>query len=130
MLNYSKAYGAFSVNDIDKAETFYRDTLGLNVEVIKTEYYKILNIHLSDNNKVQVYPKPNHEPATFTILYFLVDNVEKTVDELNALGITFEQYNMQGIQTNEKGISSEFGTPPKAWFKDPAGNVLSVIEKR
>jgi catechol 2,3-dioxygenase-like lactoylglutathione lyase family enzyme len=130
MLKYSKAYSAFSVDDIDKAEAFYKNILGLKVEVIEREFYKMLDIYISGDNKVQVYAKPNHEPATFTILYFLVEDAEKAVDELVALGITFEQYKMEGLNTNEKGISSDYGTPPKAWFKDPAGNILSIIENK
>ena len=129
MLKNSNAFSAFSVDNLEKALAFYKDKLGLEVEEIKAEYYSMLTIHISSDYKIQIYPKPNHEPATYTMLYFQVENTEKAVDDLIASGITFEHYEAEGIKTDAKGIDSGYGTPPKAWFKDPAGNILCVIEK-
>ena len=124
MFKNTKAVSSFSVNDLQKAKKFYSETLGLDV----TEgSMGILNINLAGGGKIFVYPKPNHTPATFTVLNFPVADVEKTVDELTALGITFEHYDGQ-IKTDEKGIVRG-GGPVIAWFKDPAGNVLSVLEE-
>jgi len=124
MFKDTKAVSSFSVNDLQKAKKFYGETLGLDV----TEgSMGILNITLAGGGKIFVYPKPNHTPATFTVLNFPVADVEKTVDELTALGITFEHYDGQ-IKTDEKGIVRG-GGPVIAWFKDPAGNVLSVLEE-
>jgi len=125
MFKDTKAVSSFSVNDLQKAKKFYSETLGLDV----TEgSMGILNINLAGGGKIFVYPKPNHTPATFTVLNFPVADVEKTVDELTALGITFEHYDGQ-IKTDEKGIVRG-GGPVIAWFKDPAGNILSVLEER
>jgi len=124
MFKNTKAVSSFSVDDLQKAKKFYSETLGLDV----TEgSMGILNINLAGGGKIFVYPKPNHTPATFTVLNFPVADVEKTVDELTALGITFEHYDGQ-IKTDEKGIVRG-GGPVIAWFKDPAGNVLSVLEE-
>lgn len=123
MLKDSKAFSGFSVNDIDKAKQFYSEILGLEVT---EEMQGLLNLHLSGGSKVLIYPKSNHIPATFTILNFPVKNIEQTVDELNKLGVQFEKYNEPYLKTDEKGICR--GEPLVAWFKDPAGNILSVIE--
>ena len=124
MFKNTKAVSSFSVDDLQKAKRFYSDTLGLDV----TEgSMGILNINLAGGGKIFVYPKPNHMPATFTVLNFPVVDVEKTVDELTALGISFEHYDGQ-IKTDEKGIARG-GGPVIAWFKDPAGNILSVLEE-
>ena len=125
MLTKSKAFSSFSVNDLQKAKAFYQEILGLNVT---DNPMGLIELHISGNN-IMVYPKPNHEPATFTILNFPVDDVEKTVDELTAKGIVFEQYGGE-IKTNEKGISISPAGPKIAWFKDPSGNILSVLEKK
>ena len=123
MFKNTKAVSSFSVDDLQKAKQFYSETLGLDV----TEgSMGILNINLAGGGKIFVYPKPNHTPATFTVLNFPVPDVEKTVDELTAIGITFEQYDGQ-IKTDKKGIVRG-GGPTIAWFKDPAGNILSVLE--
>ena len=125
MFKDTKAVSSFSVDDLQKAKQFYSETLGLDV----TEgSMGILNINLTGGGKIFVYPKPNHTSATFTVLNFPVADVEKTVDELTALGITFEHYDGQ-IKTDEKGIVRG-GGPTIAWFKDPAGNILSVLEDR
>jgi len=122
MLGESHAFSGFSVDDIQKAKEFYTRTLGLEV----SESNGLLELHLAGGATVLIYPKPNHAPATFTILNFPVDNIEEAVDRLTKSGIRFERY--QGdIQTDEKGIFRG-GGPLIAWFKDPAGNILSVLE--
>jgi catechol 2,3-dioxygenase-like lactoylglutathione lyase family enzyme len=121
MLNASKALSSFSVNDIQKAKDFYGKTLGLEVSS-GPEGTLVLR-----EAKTLIYPKPNHQPATFTVLNFPVDSVEKTVDELNKRGVRFEVYNEPDLKTDARGISRGNG-PTIAWFKDPAGNVLSVLE--
>ena len=128
MLKNRKSFSSFSVNDTQKAKTFYSETLGLEVSEI-TDMRGLLNIRLNSDNDVMIYTKPNHVPATFTILNFYVDDVEKAVDELSAKGVRFEIYNDPDIKTNEKGIAGGGNGPKIAWFKDPAGNILSVIEE-
>jgi predicted enzyme related to lactoylglutathione lyase len=124
MFKHTKAFSGFSVNDIQKAKEFYGDKLGIEVT---EEMMGILVLHIGGDNKIIIYPKPNHQPATFTILNFPVDDVEKTVDELTAKGIVFEQYDFDQIKTDSKGIMRGMG-PTIAWFKDPAGNILSVLD--
>lgn len=124
MFKNTKAFSSFSVNDLEKAKQFYGETLGIEVATLSMG---ILQLNIS-GTKIMIYPKPNHEPATYTILNFEVDDVEKAVDDLIKLGITFEQYNSEHIKTNEKGIVTGGGGPKIAWFKDPAGNILSVLE--
>ncbi len=124
MLSISKAFSGFSVNDTQKAKQFYGQTLGLEV----SESNGLLTLHLAGDNKVLIYPKPNHAPATFTILNFPVDNVDQAVDELTQRGVRFEIYNQPDIKTDEKGIMRGKG-PTIAWFKDPAGNILSVLDR-
>ena len=125
MLGNSKASGSFSVNDLEKAKQFYQDTLGLMV----TEDHGMMHLNINGGNPVTIYPKQDHEPASFTVLNFPVSNVEKTVDDLSSRGVKFEQYPSLG--TNEKGIVDNPKMGPKiAWFKDPAGNILSVLEER
>lgn len=125
MLKKSKAFCGFSVDDITKAMSFYKNELGLDVE--ETEM-GILALHLTGGGEVIIYPKPNHAPATFTVLNFPVDDIDETVDELIAKGIAFEQYSGQ-IKTDQKGIWRAEGGPHIAWFKDPAGNILSVLQE-
>jgi predicted enzyme related to lactoylglutathione lyase len=124
MFKDTKAFSGFSVDDIPKAKAFYGDTLGLNV----SESNGILHLHMTGGAEVIIYPKPNHTPATFTILNFPVDDVEATVDELTRRGVTFEHYDGD-IKTDEKGIMRGNGGPNIAWFTDPAGNILSVLEE-
>src|SRR5690606_20416184 len=112
MLKNSKAFSGYSVDDIATAKSFYQNILGLDIE--ETEM-GILAIHLTGGGEVILYPKPNHEPATFTVLNFPVEDVDKTVDELIAKGIAFEQYTGV-IKTDEKGISRDSGGPTVAWF--------------
>ena len=123
MLKDSKAFSGFSVNDIQKAKEFYGRTLGLEV----SESNGLLTLHLAGGNNVLIYPKPNHVPATFTVLNFPVNNVEQAVDELTKRGVRFEIYDLPDIKTDKKGIMRGKG-PTIAWFKDPAGNILSVLE--
>ena len=123
MLKESKAFSGFSVNDIQKAKDFYGRTLGLQV----SESHGLLTLQLADGNKVLIYPKVNHAPATFTVLNFPVENVDESVDELAKRGVRFEIYDESDIKTDEKGIMRGNG-PTIAWFKDPAGNILSVLE--
>jgi catechol 2,3-dioxygenase-like lactoylglutathione lyase family enzyme len=121
MLNASKALGSFYVNDIQKAKDFYGKTLGLEVSS-GSEGTLVIS-----EAKTLIYPKPNHQPATFTVLNFPVDSVEKAVDELSKRGVRFEIYNEPNLKTDARGISRGNG-PTIAWFKDPAGNILSVLE--
>jgi catechol 2,3-dioxygenase-like lactoylglutathione lyase family enzyme len=123
MLAQSKAFSGFAVDDLEKARDFYGETLGLEVELI--EEPGLLNIHLVDGRDTLVYPKPDFEAATYTILNFPVDDVGAAVDELTARGVSFERYD--GFEQDEKGIAHGPG-PEIAWFKDPAGNILAVLE--
>jgi len=124
MLNPRKAFSSFSVNDIQRAKEFYGKTLGVE---LSPGPEGTLELNLAGGTKALMYPKPNHQPATFTVLNFPVDNVEKTVDELNQRGVRFEVYNEPNLKTDSRGISRGNG-PTIAWFKDPAGNILSVLE--
>jgi catechol 2,3-dioxygenase-like lactoylglutathione lyase family enzyme len=128
MFKNTKAISGFSVYDVQKAKEFYQGLLGLEV----SEGMGIMTLHLAGGGEVFVYPKPNHLPATFTVLNFKVADIDNTVDELTRLGISFEQYD-KPIKTDAKGvlrgISSGNG-PDIAWFKDPAGNILSVLQEK
>lgn len=125
MFKQAKAFSGFSVDDLQKAKAFYGEVLGLEVTEIEMG---LLELHIEGGNNILIYPKPNHVPATFTILNFPVKDVEKAVDELTQYGVQFEQYEGE-IKTDEKGISRGEGGPNIAWFKDPAGNILSVLEE-
>src|SRR5215470_11617087 len=125
MLKNSKAFSGFSANDIPRAKDFYARTLGLGV----SESHDILTLHLAGGNNVIIYPKPNHVPATFTVLNFPVEDVDLAVDELTKRGVQFEHYDLPDIKTDEKGIRRAGNGPTVAWFKDPAGNIRSVVEK-
>lgn len=124
MFKEAESFSSFSVNDLQKAKDFYGQTLGLDV----TESNEGLELH-TGNNTIFLYPKPNHTPASFTVLNFAVDDIEAAVDELNALGINLEHYNLPDIKTDERGIARADRGPTIAWFKDPAGNILSVLEE-
>ena len=124
MLKQSKAFSGFSVDDLQRAKAFYGRTLGLEVD----EADGFLTLHLEGGTDVLVYPKQNHTPATFTILNFPVPSVDKAVDRLKERGVRFEVYNEPELKTDERGISRDNGGPTIAWFKDPAGNILSVLE--
>lgn len=124
-LKNAKAFSGFSSDDIAKSKEFYGDLLGLDVFENKMG---VLEIHLNGGGEVIVYPKANHQPATFTVLNFTVADINKAVDELTAKGIAFEQYD-EPIKTDERGIMRSNGQGPHiAWFKDPAGNILSVLQ--
>jgi catechol 2,3-dioxygenase-like lactoylglutathione lyase family enzyme len=123
MFKESKSFSSFSVNDLKKAREFYGGTLGLDV----TEMPEGLELRLTGGNTVFLYPKPNHAPASFTVLNFPVDDIEEAVDSLVGLGLRLEQYNLPDIKTDARGIARGPG-PKIAWFKDPAGNILSVLE--
>jgi catechol 2,3-dioxygenase-like lactoylglutathione lyase family enzyme len=121
MFTNTKAFSGFAVDDIDKAREFYSKTLGLEV----SEENGLLTLHIADDRPTLVYPRPNHTPAEYTILNFPVDDIDQAVDDLTARGVRFERY--EGFDQDERGIMRGAG-PPIAWFKDPAGNVLSVIK--
>jgi catechol 2,3-dioxygenase-like lactoylglutathione lyase family enzyme len=119
MFESTRAFSGFSVDDIPKAKQFYGQTLGLRV----SEEHGMLQLHIAGDRDILVYPKENHTPATFTILNFPVDDIDAAVDQLAARGVRFETY--EGV--DEKGIQRGNG-PAIAWFKDPAGNILSVLQ--
>src|SRR3954464_14207242 len=122
MLGAANAFSGFSVDDLGRAKQFYGETLGLRVSEIPAG----LELQLGGGARVFVYPKPNHEPATFTILNFPVASIDEAVDELAAAGVTFERYD--GMDQDDRGIARGGGGPNIAWFTDPAGNILSVLE--
>ena len=126
MFKSADAFSSFSVNDLKKAKEFYTNSLSLEV----SEMPEGLELQVPGVTKVFVYPKPNHTPATFTILNFPVDNIDKAVAELTKAGVKFEQYDLPDIKTDSKGIARGPKGPSIAWFKDPAGNILSVLEER
>ena len=121
MFTDTKAFSGFAVDDVEQARAFYGETLGLRT----SEEHGMLTLHLAGDRDVLVYPKPDHAPATYTILNFPVDDVDTAVDELSARGVTFERY--EGMGQDEKGIMRGQG-PDIAWFRDPAGNILSVLK--
>jgi catechol 2,3-dioxygenase-like lactoylglutathione lyase family enzyme len=121
MLTNTPAFSGFAVPDIDAARDFYANTLGLDV----TEENGLLTLKLAGDRPTLVYPKPDYTPATYTILNFQVEDIDVAVDELSGRGITFERY--EGFPQDEKGVMRGNG-PDIAWFKDPAGNILSVMQ--
>jgi catechol 2,3-dioxygenase-like lactoylglutathione lyase family enzyme len=130
MFKNTKAFSGFSVDDIKKAKEFYGETLGLEVQ----ESHEGLELHIAGGNHIFIYPKPNHSPATFTILNFLVEDIDEAVAELEKKGVKFEHYDMPQMPQDEKGIvrneSGEYGPTAIAWFTDPAKNILSVIQEK
>ena len=125
MLQNSKAFSGFSVDDVPRAKAFYSETLGLRVS---DEEHGLLWLKLAGERDTLVYPKEDHTPAAFTILNFVVDDIEQAVDELGGRGVAFERYPGSEMETDDQGIFRG-GGPLIAWFKDPAGNVLSVIQE-
>jgi extradiol dioxygenase family protein len=126
MFTHKGAFSSFSVNDLAQAKEFYGNTLGLSV----SETEQGLELDVGSGHRVFVYPKKNHVPATFTVLNLMVDDVENAVDELTKIGVRFEIYNEGELKTDAKGIARGDGEGPViAWFKDPAGNFLSVIQE-
>jgi catechol 2,3-dioxygenase-like lactoylglutathione lyase family enzyme len=122
MVDDSRAFSSYSVDDVEAARAFYQETLGLNV----TPQPQGLGISLATGGSLFLYPKDNHQPATFTVLNFMVDDIAAAVDELTGKGITMERYD--GFDQDERGIAAGTGGPHIAWFTDPAGNVLSVTQ--
>jgi catechol 2,3-dioxygenase-like lactoylglutathione lyase family enzyme len=121
MLSHTGAFSGFSTNDLAAARAFYADTLGLAVE----EGEGMLNLQLGGGQRVVIYPKDDHQPATYTVLNFDVPDIDAAVDELVAAGIELQRY--EGTPQDDRGVMREWG-PPIAWFTDPAGNILSVIQ--
>jgi len=128
MLADSKAFSGFAVDDLDAARRFYGETLGLNVEVMDEEH-GLLTIHLAGDRDVLVYLSPGMTTPSYTILNFPVDDIDQAVDDLAARGVSCEQYDNPDLPQDEKGVMRE-GGPLIAWFKDPAGNTLSVLQER
>ena len=124
MFKDTKAFSGFSVDDVPRAKEFYGETLGLNV----AEEHGMLTLEIAGDRPTLVYPKDDHAPATFTVLNFPVEDVEAAVDALAQRGVSFERYEGTDVETDEKGIFRGEG-PLIAWFKDPAGNVLSVLQQ-
>ena len=122
MFANTQAYSVFSVDDIEAAKEFYSGALGLEV----TEENGMLGLQIHDSGHILVYPKDDHVPATFTILHFPVDDIDKAADELASRGVSMVRY--EGFDQDEKGIMRDQG-PPIAWFLDPAGNVLAILEQ-
>jgi catechol 2,3-dioxygenase-like lactoylglutathione lyase family enzyme len=123
MFTNTKAFSGFAVDDVEQAREFYGETLGIRT----SEEHGIMTLHLAGERETIVYPKPDHTPATYTILNFPVDDIDHAVDELAARGVRIERY--PGFDQDEKGVFRG-GGPYIAWFKDPAGNVLSVLQER
>lgn len=125
MFGEAQIFPSFAVKDIEAAEAFYRDTLGLTVR----EQNGMLGIAMPTGGEVLVYPKPDHEPAVFTVLNIPVPDVEQAVADLTAAGVQFEHYDDADYGTDERGISdgTEVGMPKVAWFRDPSGNIVSVL---
>jgi predicted enzyme related to lactoylglutathione lyase len=127
MLEASKAFASYSVDDAEKAKKFYAQVLGLRVEQ-DSDMGGILTIRINDGISVIIYPKTDHIPSTYTVLNFPVDDLLQTVIQLKSFGIKFKSYDEKHLKTDENDISRGNGGPSIAWFTDPAGNILSVIE--
>jgi catechol 2,3-dioxygenase-like lactoylglutathione lyase family enzyme len=132
MLRDAKAFSGFSVDNVPRAKEFYGTTLGLEVvdAALGVEGADVpagLEIHLGPGTRIGIYPKLDHTPATFTILNFMVQDIERAVDELTARGVRFEHYEMP--KTDARGIHRTPEVRPVAWFRDPAGNILSIIQE-
>ena len=130
MFNNTNAFSSFSVDDSEKALQFYGETLGMEVGLVEgMEDFGVLELRISGGNNIMIYPKPDHQPATFTILNFPVEDIDEAVDELKNRGVVFERYDDEAYNMDNKGISRSMGAEPNiAWFKDPAGNILSIVE--
>jgi catechol 2,3-dioxygenase-like lactoylglutathione lyase family enzyme len=125
MLASSKAFSGFAVPDLEKAREFYEGTLGLKVSAENG----LLTLHLAGDRDTLIYPKPDFSPATYTILNFPVSDIDEAVDELTSRGVRFERYEEFAQDQDEKGIWRGADGPPIAWFTDPAGNILAVLEE-
>jgi catechol 2,3-dioxygenase-like lactoylglutathione lyase family enzyme len=126
MFKDTRAFSGFSVGELDVAKDFYSNTLGLEV----ADLDGLLELRIAGGASILIYPKPNHTPATFTVLNFPVPSVEDAVEALTAKGVSFEIYDEPDLKTDEKGIARGGGGPTIAWFRDPAGNILSVLEQQ
>ena len=126
MFENTKAFSGFAVDDLQKARQFYGETLGLKKEVIDEEY-GLMTLHIAGDRGTLVYETADHKPASYTILNFPVDDIDEAVDELARRGVSFERYD--GMEHDDKGVFRDAG-PNIAWFKDPAGNVLSVLQEK
>ena len=126
MFETTKAYSGFAVDDPDKARQFYGETLGVKTEVLSEEA-GLISLKLAGDRDTLIYQKPDFKPASYTILNFVVDDVDAAVDELSKRGVEFERY--EGFEQDEKGIARGNQGPTIAWFKDPAGNILAVHEE-
>ncbi|MBK6265158.1 VOC family protein [Marivirga sp. S37H4] len=130
MFNFQSTFSGFSVDDLQKAKTFYRDMLGIS---ILEEEDMGFALQLSGGNHPFIYPKPDHQPATFTVLNFVVKDIDAAIENLKTKGISFLKYNREDLPQDEKGVLrglSEGRGPDIAWFEDPAGNVLSVLQEQ
>ena len=123
MFTNTKAFSGFAVDDVERARAFYGDTLGLKT----SEENGLLTLHIAGDRPTLIYPRPGHEPAAYTILNFPVDDIDVAVDALVERGVEFERY--EGMDQDERGVMRS-GGPYIAWFTDPAGNVLSVLQER
>ena len=123
MFENTRAFSGFAVDDLDAAKKFYGEVLGLKT----SEQYGLLTLHLAGGRDTLVYPKPDHAPATYTILNFAVDDIDAAVAELISRGVELVKYD--GLGQDDKGIN-RVGGPYIAWFKDPAGNILAVLQER
>jgi catechol 2,3-dioxygenase-like lactoylglutathione lyase family enzyme len=128
MLASSKAFSGFAVDDLDRARQFYGETLGLKTETLDEEH-GLMTLHLAGDRDTLVYLSPGMTPASYTILNFPVDDIDRAVDDLAARGVSFEQYGNPEMPQDEKGVMRE-GGPLIAWFKDPARNILSILQER
>ena len=126
MLKNAKAFSGYSVDNLQKAKQFYSEVLQLNVS--ENKEMPLLNLHINGSGDIMIYEKPDHKPATYTVLNFPVDDIESVVSELKGAGVNFESYDLPQLKTDQDNIMRGNG-PNIAWFKDPAGNILSVIEE-
>jgi catechol 2,3-dioxygenase-like lactoylglutathione lyase family enzyme len=124
VLKDTQIFSTFAVPDTDQAKRFYKDTLGLDVR--DAQMPGLIEIHTKGQQPVVIYPKPDHKPAVFTVPNFVVDDVDHAVDDLSSAGVRFERYDTDQVKTDAKGIARGQG-PEIAWFKDPFGNILSVM---
>ena len=125
MFENTEAFSGFAVDDLEKAKQFYGETLGLKASELDARH-GLLQLEIAGGRNILVYAKSDHTPANFTILNFPVDDIDTAVDELAERGVRFERYD--GFEQDEKGIARGEG-PQIAWFKDPAGNILSVLQE-
>ena len=125
MLQESQAFSSFAVKDLDEAKKFYGDTLGQDV---RDGPMGVMELHLAGGAQTMVYPKPDHEPANFTVLNFAVDDIDAAVDKLTSAGLKMEQYGRADMPQDDKGIARDPNGPAIAWFTDPSGNIIAVLK--